>query len=106
MIFFSGEKSPDGEFVFSKWNILSKIPCFSKKPIARKLQDWGGFRHIVGYWLQSPEILEVGYRAGYQSSSGTTSLAQPAVEVQNPLRTLARSGPSWNSHPSKFGNRL
>jgi hypothetical protein len=62
--FFSGEKSPDGEFVFSKWNILSKIPCFSKKKIARKLQDWGGFRHIVGYWLQFPEILEVGYRAG------------------------------------------
>jgi hypothetical protein len=35
-----------------------KISLFFFLKIARKLQDWGGFSHIFGYWLQLPEILE------------------------------------------------
>lgn len=56
--FFSGEKSPDGEFVFSKWNILSKIPCFSKKQSPESYRIGEGFATLLATGYSSQRFLK------------------------------------------------
>jgi hypothetical protein len=86
---FFGERSPIGDTVLWKHNILSQILCFWEKVFRQKAtENWffGGWcRHIYAYWLQFSGFLEINSPVNVEICLGM-------------LATLATSGIWKKSH--------